>query len=545
MEIGNVKPDAGQIIRGEANAGGTGVGGTSTTNTSGAGVVNTNVNHAAAASAQAERAPVTNTEALKELLISYGQKPAEDNISLIRALIEAGLSPDKGNFLKLNQALKLFNIVSEEGGSQANIDKAIFALKNNLPTTMESAQKFQAFIGEAGNVSNNIEELFSSLNSAPKNSAVEQIMRIFANSLPRGFGALSLNGAEPETAQAAAAKATVISTGATAEGAVAKTGAEPAAHNVATGTLGAEHGRQAAVQDASLTALQDGLPAEVRGELVRELAEILSRPGSTASPEQTEKLVADFLAKQLNSAKPFSESELLSVLGQLSKERPEIAGLLTRLMQRLDSGARTPINQAEFERAFEGFRLKPPENEPRLLEETLNSLKFKSEEALKIANNSPEEVPAALTKALENITNNLSFIDQLKTCVYIPIPLNTPTGHAEGELYIFKDGGRGSSGKRAAKTALIGLNTVSLGRVEAYIHKDENRLNLQFRLEETSTAELFSKHYNELIELLDSAGLKLVGLSTTGLDAPFTLTDAEESKRSEAKWPEHKFDIKA
>jgi len=525
MEIGGVKPDLGHIIKGENSAPAKSETSIGAANVPGA----SNSNVTATNAGEAINNANTSATALKDLLISFGQSPGDDNVALIRTLAESGLPSDKGSFLKLNQALKLFNLLTD-GENSGNIEKAIFALKNDMPANLESVEKFQAFLGEAGNVSRNLAAIQDILTNAPRTLALEQIMRIFADAVPTGQGNsvkqpnnVPLSGSlEPLTSP--------INTGA-----------------AASTTITAPGGEQAPINSHLQELLS--LPPDMRGEFTRGLSEILARPPLLGGGTDFQAVAAE-LGKFLNSSQPLTESTARELLGQLIKEMPEFTRSSGNLAEFTSSPStespsnRPPITLPELTRAFEALRLAPQENSLGLLEEALNNLKFKTEEALKIANNSSDEIPAALYRALENINSNLSFIEQLKTCVYIPIPLSLPTGHTEGELYIFKDG-RNKGSKGGAKTALIGLNTVSIGRVEAYIQKEDNRLNLQFRLEDPKTSNLIKEHSNELIELLERANLKLTALSTTGLDAPFNILQKEPDSRSGYKLSEHSFDIKA
>ena len=546
MEIGGIKPEMGQAVQGP---------GAGAANSAPGQSVGLGGPGAEVLGADTVQTAATKADALRELLISYGLKPGDDNILLMRTLMEAGLPSDRGSFLKLNQALKLFTLVGGGESLAESIDKAVFAFKNDLPPTVKGAQRFQAFLGEAGNVSKNLDAVLDGIKTAPKNAALEEIMKVFVQSSPEGGGAKS----PAEAITAALADGALGSTAAGSS--VNSAGAAFSAENTgfsgppqfwagsAAGVAGQNTG-----PGPNITNFLNSISAEERSDFLRGLMETADTSGHFRRDALPDLILraAGFLTKQLNPPQPFTEAEARQILGQIFKDMPEAAEAFTSLSRVINSGGGSALGeaganipgQAELTRAFEGLRLAPFENDHKALEEALNNLKFKTEEALKIARNSPDEVPAALSRALENITNNLSFIDQLKTCVYIPIPLNTPTGHTEGELYIFKDGKAGG-GKGGAKTALIGLNTVNLGRVEAYIHKEENRLNIQFRLGEAFAAELLSKHSRELTELMESAGLKLVSLSTTGLEAPFRIIDAEKSAVGEVKLSEHRVDLKA
>ena len=506
MEIGNIKPETMQIIKEQMGA---------------ATARGENPQAVEAASALPVNIQETQStvEALKELLVSYGLNVGKENIELMQKLLENGMPSDKESVLRLNQALKLFNMLdmgTNPSGKELNLEKAVFALKNQLPLTGETVYKMDGFLSESKSISTNIDIIMQELGNLEKSPASDEILRIFTGEeipLPQVPQA-EAEAAPMETPQSISPKAEQILQPQTIP--VTDNISEPIVEFAENNTANAEvsqKGTEQTVGDLS-DRQKPILSAIIKEYLI-----------NTEKPD-----VEVFFAKlETISEKnaPITKEQAIKFAADTFGDNPEIVHLLSDALEK--DNKQGEFSPTKLEGAFRKFRLDPKENDMEKLEQTLTELKLKTAEAIKHAENMDAKLPDSLNKALKDLNNNLEFINQLKTCIYIPIPLNTPTGAAEGELYVFKDGR--SKSKNGARSALIGLNTVNLGRVEAYIQKQENRLNLQFRLENMDTNKLINSHAQALINLLEGAGLKLSGISAIPLDTAFDILKKEPSRK--------------
>ena len=120
----------------------------------------------------------------------------------------------------------------------------------------------------------------------------------------------------------------------------------------------------------------------------------------------------------------------------------------------------------------------------------------------------PSEIK--LHSELKNLGDNLRFISQLKDLIYVQIPLVVNERKTACELYVFKHGGRA---KRAdgSVCALVCLDTANLGRVEAYIVKDNRSVLCQFRVPEGEDGEPFRSNVRLLADGLMRYGYTLGG----------------------------------
>jgi len=468
VEIGGIKPDMTQILKEQAPA-------------SGVRGENAPVGESVPALPVNAQAARSTEEALRELLVSYGLNTSSENVELMEKLLENGMPSDKESLLKLNQALKLFNMLNKGADAAENktlnLERALFTLKNQLPITQETVYKMDGFLSESKSISANIDIIMKELGAAEKSPALDEILRIFAQDSAEGLMESSGNTAQ---------------------------------NKLAEGSLQEEAISTKIKPDENLSSQQKQALSDIMKDFIA---------------DSEDESLGGFMSKLESDGEgvPVTREQAFKAISENFSDNPEISKLLESI---IGKNSVQEDSSAGIKDLFRKFRLSPEENDMEKLEQILNELRQKAGEALKAAENADAKLPDYLTKALRDLNNNMEFIDQLKTCVYVPIPLNAPTGPAEGELYVFKDKRSKQKGKGAG-SALIGLNTVNLGRVEAYVQKQENKLNLQFRLENMDINKLINTHAKTLINLLEAAGLKLTSLSIIPLDSAFDILKKE------------------
>jgi hypothetical protein len=460
-----------------------------------------------------------NTEMLKELLVAYGLSATKDNTELLKSLMLSGESASKGNLLKLNQLVKLFTLNTTNSGEGAvlegdalkaqmaiaNTEKALFSLRNQLPANNETVSALNRFLSESNALGKSISGLTLALGTLTdtgdilgQNRGANMGNTIF-NKLAEIFLGESIKPNSPGNTSAHEAL---------------KTGAQN-------------------------KTLWPDLPPEIK-DLSVKLESIKNIPMSDL-PEQLNKLPQSAREFIMNSLKTSGDTELLALANKLSANVTGEALKITKeeagkLFQLLDDAMFKP-DESEVDRTIqnmskkeildkitEKLTLKPKDNNLENMEKLLSDIKNKTGEALKYLTDLPEK-PEELFRLLNNVKDNMEFMGQIKTCTYVPIPLNMPKGQVEGELYVFKDQKKTRAGQ--ATSALIGLNTVNLNRVEAYVQKNGSNLNIQFRLTDMDVAKIISANTGKLLNLLSEAHLNISALSVIPIDEPFKITENE------------------
>jgi hypothetical protein len=166
---------------------------------------------------------------------------------------------------------------------------------------------------------------------------------------------------------------------------------------------------------------------------------------------------------------------------------------------------------------------------PKALESFLEETARFLVEAKEIASASPggEKVREALDKLL----SRMEFLAEAKSAVLVQVPALVNGQAAPLELYVFRE----KSGKKLKKaaSALLALDSASLGRIEAYVQKADSSVRVSFRLETGEAAKIAQKGQERLALLLAEAGLSLSGVSFCQMEKPFGLLSREEELSGE------------
>ncbi len=190
------------------------------------------------------------------------------------------------------------------------------------------------------------------------------------------------------------------------------------------------------------------------------------------------------------------------------------------------------------------FELKA--NNKNEIDEFLNKTNEKLDKAMKLLENSTSEESKKLLQTMTTHKESIDFMSHTKNNIYLQMPLNINDNKTNGELLVFKDKKKkGNSG--GGVSAIIGLDTVNLGRYETYIHKKDNKINFQFRLESEDVIELTKKHFDKLTELLDKHNLVIESATYKTITESFNMATKEDEfmeKSENNTLPSYNFNVK-
>ncbi len=182
------------------------------------------------------------------------------------------------------------------------------------------------------------------------------------------------------------------------------------------------------------------------------------------------------------------------------------------------------------------FKFTPKNMDIKELDEFLSKSHDKLEKAIEILKNAdPKNADPATQKLLEQLNNQkegMDFMKFMKNNVYMQIPININNNKTNGELLVFKDKNKKNKGKNGV-SAIIGLDTVNLGRFETYVQKLDNKVNLQFRLENDDVIELTKKHLGKLQTLLQNHNLQIDSVTYKTINKSFTVLSTENEINEE------------
>ncbi len=187
-------------------------------------------------------------------------------------------------------------------------------------------------------------------------------------------------------------------------------------------------------------------------------------------------------------------------------------------------------------------------NNPKDIDEFLNKLDNKIDKAIKMLENSPDEGAKKLLETLTSHKENVDFMQHIKNNLYLQLPLNINNQKMNGELLVFKDKKRKSGSSKNGVSAIIGLDTVNLGRFETYVQKIDNKINLQFRLENDDIINITKENFSKLEKLFTEHNLAVDSVTYKTINQSFTVVSTENDILSENSennsLPSYKFNVK-
>jgi len=173
--------------------------------------------------------------------------------------------------------------------------------------------------------------------------------------------------------------------------------------------------------------------------------------------------------------------------------------------------------------------------EPKDADKFLNQMRERLDAATAELSKHTGPEAEKISRDVAQIKDNLDFMNQLgnqmKTAVYMQIPVPMQSGAATAELLVFRD--KKAKNKGGSSSALIGLDTAYLGRFEAFVQKIGGDVSCQFRLESERVEKLVRGKLPELGELLRAHGYT-VGFSFKQLDEKFTVLSKKPTTEKKA-----------
>ena len=101
---------------------------------------------------------------IKLILSNLNQLPTEENIELIKTLIQNSLPINKENVQSMIKSTKIFK--------NHSIEKALFLIENNIKDTLDTCNQLENYISKNINIDKQIENLFNNINNLENNSNI-------------------------------------------------------------------------------------------------------------------------------------------------------------------------------------------------------------------------------------------------------------------------------------------------------------------------------------------------------------------------------------
>ena|GEM_PF-6529029 len=480
---------------------------------------NLQIKHMATIAEKVTTLPADIKETFESIIKSSGLRVTPDTLKMLQSLIDNKLPLNNTSVQNLNKAIKLFNILENtksqnETSLNANLnkenttntlennmnksqssatsntasintnmfgsmDKAIFLLNNEIPVTTSNTYILQNMLEGQGHIGAQLSNLANSIDSIDnieiKNSVIEALLKNHSAQL------------QPNT---------ISETNATLKN----------------------------LQDISqldLNNFPENIKENLSTENIIRIEQSLSQ--NTLTMNSLNEILKPNIPITANDI--FTMSEILFANNPDSKE-----SFLLKLSDGLQSSLTNQTNENISkaitnlaESILNRFSIDFDSTNPKDIDKVLNELNQNLADVETLLSKS------SYTNILENISTtreNLEFLNLLKDSIYIPLPISLGETTTNGELFIFKDSRRSKKSK-SSSSALVALNTAYLGRVETYIQKHNNNINLQFRLENMETQSIIKSNINTLNSLLREYNYNLQSFSLTPIGTPFNVLGKE------------------
>ncbi len=497
--------------------------------------------------AQAEAKPkAEEATALKsvisEALSLAGFKSDPDFIKLAQLLIKAQMPINKETLTSLNQSLKLMG--------QDATEKALFLLANDIRPTPKTTHLLSGFVNGENKIASQLQSLAESIATLSDGELKDQLVKlvlgeeVFQNleaSLTKGESSIFEKSVQPsnvsETAQAEVlpAKPTVAST----ENALT----EKASDSLTKAILELPKG-EVLSQEKVAQLVKEALGETIKGQAEQptvtqqEAGKLQPQPQAQALekiiPKLTEQLnnvIKEFAqtsdtAALKSAVKTIVENEQVFFKNELTLTEEKLVNekiLLDAPEKKLSPKSQTEVLASSLKEklAFnpKGTTNKELDNFYKELVKTIDEIKNKAAEKLDM----PEA--AKILKEATAVNQTVDFFTHVKNNLFMQIPLSLNDGTTNAELYVFKDKKKKSEASGESLSALIALDTASMGHFEAYVQKNRKSINVQFRIE----GERIEKLVRENVHLLNTAllehGYSLDGFGFKKEEEAFTLLD--------------------
>ncbi|MCL1878540.1 MAG: flagellar hook-length control protein FliK, partial [Defluviitaleaceae bacterium] len=124
---------------------------------------------------------------------------------------------------------------------------------------------------------------------------------------------------------------------------------------------------------------------------------------------------------------------------------------------------------------------------------------------------------------VRTLESQMDFASQIRNQIFVQVPLYHDGRETPLSLHIYKDAKKSGGGGGKTSSALIALDTASLGHFETYVQKNSRAVQCQFRLENDEIAKLVRENIHTLDALLSERGYNLEHFSFLPPGEPYSI----------------------
>lgn len=416
-----------------------------------------------------------NDPNISKALQMAGLPENESTVKMVRAMMEQGMSIDKGSLHNMMRLSALF--------PRADVETLIQLTKLGMPVTEDNIFQLEAYKNYEHQMSQGLmniaDAIPKTLHGMILQGDIDGGIALFKEVLSLLTGQDAAGSVEAET-----------------EGTVPIAGQQSASaeSGQVSGTLA-----EGMLPEEELQSRQE-VPGFVKWNQVltqQELSNLTEQLNKAGMPKEqiegfvTGKNSVSDLMKQLN--------DLLMKESLSEAVKPDIARLLeggefNKLLKNEMTGKLllSPEEVGQEHKVEEFYQR---------LDKQMNRLNQVLEQAVK--GNTP------LARAVSTVSGNIDFMNQLnQTFTYIQLPLKMQGKDANGELYVYTNK-KNLAEKDGEISALLHLDMEHLGSVDVHVSLKETKVATQFFLKDDSALDLIAEHIDLLSKRLERRGYSM------------------------------------
>ncbi|MCL1884215.1 MAG: hypothetical protein FWF81_10775 [Defluviitaleaceae bacterium] len=435
--------------------------------------------------------PAVLIEILSQTLLGYGYKATEENKAMLKLMLDNGIPLTKENVARFNQAVKLTQSPT----------KALFMLQNNIKMTEKNAAQLEGFVNGQTKITTQLNNIFTTVEQIDDNALKAQIKQI-------------LSGSNNETAT-----------------------------TVKPEQVQSQQQPQVQSQPQVQAQPQPQVQVQVQTQ-AQPQAQVQPQPQSQVQPQpqpqpqpQVQPQAQTQTPQMQPQAQPQTTPQTQPPLPQAETPTPQPTAPAPEIQPRVATAQpAAPVAQTAAPQAPPPPASPLPQNllfnlagsTPESIDRYISNLREILTQVQQALSERESPGTARVMQEVRTLEAQIDFTSQVRNQIFVQLPMFHDGQQTLTNLHVYRDSKK-SSGSDKTTSALIALETASMGHFETYVRKTSNLVQCQFRLESDKITKTVRENIHKLSELLRESGYSLEHFSFLPPGEPYTILDNPEN----------------
>ena len=480
----------------------------------------------------------TQLERITDLLRSYNMKATEENIAMLKNMVENGIPLTKENIQKMNQAMKLTQ----------NAEKALFLMQNNMRLTQANVAQLDGLVSGQFRITNQINHLLAAIDGLADKALVAQLRQIL-NHVGQGQTGAQSSGVQTAGAEYSPqrgemltqqAQVTVPSQSQPAQATPGSSAPMPETvkqqNTVNQTTAGTAQTMQTGVPQH--TSIQTTPETGIHTNTQSVLNEVSNSTPGQSTPLQQGQMNQTPTQQTSNATQPqTNQAQMHQMPNAVQTQQQPLSAEQSLLHQQQSQPTATsesstqatpqptPPTTSQSPTLPQNLTFNPFESTPQDIDHFINNLRTALTQIQQQLGDTPDA--ARVMQEVRILESHIEFTAQIRDQIFIQLPLSFDGHQTLTSLHVYKDGKKSASGGGSGETssASIALETAGMGHFETYVQKNARSVHCQFRLENAEIVKTVRDNIHKLDALLKDSNYALDSFTFLPPDEPYTLLD--------------------